>query len=166
MTIQSRTLLSSSEAATQKISRMFSAVLQPGDCIGLFGPLGSGKTVFVRGLCEGLGYQGQVTSPTFTIMHNYPAKLPIYHFDCFRIRRPQEMISTGFDEFIELQKGIVVVEWAELIRDYFQAWDYEIQFNQPSDPAEENERHLGITAREPERLDEFFRLYDEHFKQG
>lgn len=140
---------------TERIARAFAGLLHSGDSVGLTGDLGAGKTVFVRGICFGFGYTGNVTSPTFTLMHAYPTAPPIYHFDCFRIRRPQEMITTGFEELISLKEGIILVEWADLIRDYFNEWDFSINLNFA--PEAEDRRILTITCREPERVDELAR---------
>jgi len=113
---------------TRRMAQQFAALLKPGDSVGLTGELGSGKTVFTSGLCYGLGYHELTTSPTFTLLHHYPTTPPIYHFDCFRLKYPPEIAATGFDDYIAAGQGIIIVEWAENIRDYFSDWAYEIDF--------------------------------------
>jgi tRNA threonylcarbamoyladenosine biosynthesis protein TsaE len=141
---------STSADDTERTAREFSRILRPGDTVGLTGELGAGKTVFVRGVCSGLEYAGSVTSPTFTLMHAYPTSPPLYHFDCFRMRRPQEMVTTGFEELISLKEGIILVEWADMIRDYFNDWDFLISLNFA--PESEERRLIEISSRHPDRM--------------
>jgi tRNA threonylcarbamoyladenosine biosynthesis protein TsaE len=81
-----------------------------GEVIGLIGPLGSGKTVFVQGLAEGLGVNGHITSPTFVIMNLYQGRLPFSHIDLYRFDAPLETI--GLDEYINWD-GVTAIEWAD-----------------------------------------------------
>ncbi|HEX7343912.1 MAG TPA: tRNA (adenosine(37)-N6)-threonylcarbamoyltransferase complex ATPase subunit type 1 TsaE [bacterium] len=113
---------------TRQLARQFALLLQPGDSVALTGDLGSGKTVFASGLCAGLGYHDLTTSPTFTLLHQYPTSPPIYHFDCFRLNSPDQIAATGFDDYIAAGQGIIIVEWADRIGDYFSDWAYEIDF--------------------------------------
>ena len=85
-----------------------------GDLIALIGDLGSGKTVFVAGLAAGLGVDpaAHVSSPTFTIMHRYLGRLPLYHIDLYRIETPEALLTLGLEECLE-GDGVAVVEWAE-----------------------------------------------------
>jgi len=142
-------LKSYSAADTRKLAGHFAELLKAGDSVGLTGSLGSGKTVFISGVCAGLGYGGAVTSSTFTIMHPYPTMPPIYHFDCFRLKQPQEIATAGFDEFLASGEGVVIVEWADIIRDYFADWSYEVEFN--FDFADENQRVIQFSTRQPGR---------------
>ena len=88
------------------------AKLGSGWALGLCGPLGAGKTQLVKGLAEGLGHCGVVTSPTFTLMHEYRGgREALFHFDFFRVRNEGELLDLGWDEFLE--EGVVVVEWAD-----------------------------------------------------
>jgi tRNA threonylcarbamoyladenosine biosynthesis protein TsaE len=80
-------------------------------CIALEGPLGAGKTIFVRGLAEGLASADEVTSPTFAIAHEYQGgRLPLFHFDFYRMEHPSELQTAGFAEC--LGEGVVAAEWA------------------------------------------------------
>jgi tRNA threonylcarbamoyladenosine biosynthesis protein TsaE len=84
-----------------------------GDVFALVGDLGAGKTVLVQGLAAGLGYEGPVTSPTFTLIHIYEGgRLTLYHADLYRLERPEELDDVGLDDLFR-QDGVVVVEWAD-----------------------------------------------------
>ena len=83
--------LSHSEEQTYKLGKQLGKHVRPGDIILLFGDLGSGKTVFSRGIAHGAGVSGIVASPTFTIMNAYVGRLPVYHFDIYRIDEPEEL---------------------------------------------------------------------------
>ncbi len=84
----------------------------------MYGDLGAGKTAFAQGLAKALGIVNHVTSPTFTIVNEYYGRLPLYHFDVYRIVDPDEMYEIGFDEYVD-SDGVCLVEWAELIEDLF-----------------------------------------------
>ncbi len=87
----------------------------PGQVITLTGDLGTGKTVFVQGLARGLGIDDYINSPTFTIVQIYEnGRLPLYHFDVYRIEDESEMYETGLDDYM-YGDGVCVIEWAEMI---------------------------------------------------
>ena len=89
----------------------------PGTIYTLDGDLGTGKTVFAKGLAEGLGITEAVSSPTFTIVQEYDGgRLPFYHFDVYRIEEPEEMEEVGYDDYF-YGGGVCLIEWAELVRD-------------------------------------------------
>lgn len=91
--------------------------LAAGSIIALVGGLGAGKTRFSKGLARGMGFAGEVTSPTFSLMHEYRGgKLPVFHFDLYRLKNPEELLGIGWDETLEDQ-GVVIVEWADLFPD-------------------------------------------------
>ncbi|MFH1862638.1 MAG: tRNA (adenosine(37)-N6)-threonylcarbamoyltransferase complex ATPase subunit type 1 TsaE [bacterium] len=119
--------LSRSSADTFKLGYRFAELLEPGAGVALIGDLGAGKTVFVKGVCASLGISENITSPTFTLMREYPAELPVLHFDLFRLHSPQELAAIGFDEYL-LQRGIVLVEWADRIMQYCDILPWWIQF--------------------------------------
>jgi tRNA threonylcarbamoyladenosine biosynthesis protein TsaE len=82
--------------------------------IALLGPMGAGKTHFVKGFAKGLGYAGEVTSPTFSIVQEYHGgKWPMFHFDLYRMKHAEELIALGWDDYLE-QNAVVLVEWADL----------------------------------------------------
>ncbi|MBR3242232.1 MAG: tRNA (adenosine(37)-N6)-threonylcarbamoyltransferase complex ATPase subunit type 1 TsaE, partial [Parasporobacterium sp.] len=88
---------------------------EPGQVYALIGDLGVGKTVFTKGFAEGLGIEEPVSSPTFTILQIYEeGRLPLYHFDVYRIADPDEMFEIGFDEYA-FGQGVCMIEWGEQI---------------------------------------------------
>ncbi len=100
---------------TEKIAEKLATTLIGGEVIAFRGDLGAGKTCFTRGLARGLGYTGEVTSPTFALINEYlGGKHPLYHFDMYRISGWEELYSTGFFEYID-EGGIVAAEWSENI---------------------------------------------------
>lgn len=89
------------------------ATLRRGDVLALCGDLGAGKTHFVKGLATGLGARDGVTSPTFTLIHEYPdGRLPLFHFDFYRLEDEDDALKIGLDEYLE-GDGVSVIEWAE-----------------------------------------------------
>jgi len=87
--------------------------LKPGDIISLMGELGSGKTTLVKGLAKGLGIPArEIRSPSFTLLHIHTGRLPLFHFDFYRLEDPQEMNRMGCDEFL-YDEGVSVLEWAD-----------------------------------------------------
>ncbi|HPZ05786.1 MAG: tRNA (adenosine(37)-N6)-threonylcarbamoyltransferase complex ATPase subunit type 1 TsaE [Acetivibrionales bacterium] len=101
---------------TAELGRKLGSMLQRGDNVCLIGDLGSGKTAFTGGLAKGLGISGYITSPTFTIVNEYEGRLPLYHFDVYRISDVDEMLDTGYYEYID-GDGVTVIEWADLIKE-------------------------------------------------
>lgn len=89
--------------------------LKPGDVIALIGDLGTGKTTLTKSIAEGLGISDMITSPTFTIVQEYASgRLPLYHFDVYRLCDPEEMYELGYEEYF-FGQGVCVIEWADLI---------------------------------------------------
>jgi tRNA threonylcarbamoyladenosine biosynthesis protein TsaE len=107
------TFTSNSPAETEELGRRFAQEIKAGAVLALQGGLGSGKTQFVKGLAAGLGSGPVVTSPTFTLVHEYPGgRLPLYHFDFFRIEDRESAKRLGLDDYL-FGKGISVIEWAD-----------------------------------------------------
>jgi tRNA threonylcarbamoyladenosine biosynthesis protein TsaE len=88
--------------------------LLPGDVISLSGDLGAGKTVFTQGLGAALGVRDPITSPSFTLLHEYSGRYPLLHLDVYRLGSIQEVLDLGFDELLDAG-GILVVEWGEAV---------------------------------------------------
>ena len=103
---------------TIEIAKKIADTFKGGEFIAMYGDLGAGKTAFVQGIAKALGVMNHVTSPTFTIVNEYYGRLPLYHFDVYRISDPDEMYEIGYDEYID-GDGVCMVEWAELIEDLF-----------------------------------------------
>lgn len=98
---------------TEQIGRALAPRLLPGQVVALRGGLGMGKTAFVRGLAAGLGYAGNVQSPTFTIVNEYEGgRLPLFHFDLYRLSSADELFEIGWEDYLE-RGGVCAVEWSE-----------------------------------------------------
>ena len=101
------------EQATLKFGSHLSGFLRPGLTLYLHGDLGAGKTTLVRGLLRGLGFEGRVKSPTYTLVESYSiSSLYLYHFDLYRFKHEQEWLDAGFDEIFD-GRNICLVEWPE-----------------------------------------------------
>ncbi len=109
--------ISRSEKETIAFAKKFAKKLKPGAVVTLEGDLGSGKTTFIKGIALGLGLkdQDEVKSPTFAIMHVYPTKPKLYHFDLYRFESPKEAEAIGFEEFVNDPEAISCVEWPERV---------------------------------------------------
>jgi tRNA threonylcarbamoyladenosine biosynthesis protein TsaE len=103
-------------AATEAFGRRLGAALFPGAVVALIGPLGAGKTHLVAAIAEGLGIRDRrlVASPTFGLIHEYSARLPIYHFDVYRLKSLVEFQDLGAHEYFEGQ-GVCLIEWADKV---------------------------------------------------
>ena len=107
------TFISNSPVETEAIARQFANELNVGSILALEGELGSGKTQFTKGIVAGLESSAPVTSPTFTIIHEYPGgRLPVYHFDFFRLEDRQSVARLGLDDYF-FGDGVSVIEWAD-----------------------------------------------------
>lgn len=101
-----------SAAETAQLGRTVGKRLQPGDTVLLIGDLGAGKTCFIQGLCSGLGVEEPVTSPTFTLINEYQGRLPVAHFDLYRLNDPESVLDIGFDEYVHSNQ-VCLIEWAD-----------------------------------------------------
>lgn len=115
-----------SEAATRELAGLLGGVVGPGAVLLLQGDLGAGKTTFVKGLARGLGIDpDDVSSPTFTLIHEYRGEMPLYHFDAYRLERPLEFVELGAEEYL-LGDGVSAIEWGDRVRDELPAERLEI----------------------------------------
>lgn len=105
-----------SQEETIEIGKALGRLLNTGDIVCINGDLGTGKTVFTNGIAKSLGIKEHITSPTFTIVNEYSGRVPFYHFDVYRISDSEEMFEIGFEEYL-YGEGIVVIEWADIIKD-------------------------------------------------
>ena len=104
-----------SPGETYRIGCELGKEAKPGQVYTLTGDLGVGKTVFTQGFADGLGVREQVNSPTFTILQIYESgRLPLYHFDVYRIGDPEEMYEVGWEDYV-WSDGVCLIEWADLI---------------------------------------------------
>jgi tRNA threonylcarbamoyladenosine biosynthesis protein TsaE len=131
---------SASPEQTRALGEAVGRYADAGDVIALIGELGTGKTLFVGGLAGGLGVDpaAYVSSPTFTIMHRYRGRFPLYHIDLYRIGTPEAFLSLGLDEFLQ-RDGVAAIEWAE------HGWGY-----LPKEMLTFRLRHTGPDTREIE----------------
>ena len=107
---------SNSYEETQKFAEKFSKTLKAGDVLCMYGDLGVGKTAFVQGLAKGLGIDEPITSPTFTIVNEYSGRLPLYHFDVYRIGDISEMDEVGYEDCF-YGEGVTLIEWSNMIEE-------------------------------------------------
>ena len=101
---------------TEKIGFEIGKNAKLGDIYCLSGDLGTGKTVFTKGFARGLGITEYITSPTFTIVNEYNGRIPLYHFDVYRIYSIDEMYDIGYEEYF-FGNGVCLIEWAELAKE-------------------------------------------------
>ena len=134
-------IISVSADQTSEIARFIGGKLRKGDILALSGELGSGKTCFTGGLARGLGVDEkyQITSPTFTLINEYPARFKLYHFDVYRLNGYSEFEDLGYEEYF-CSDGIVVIEWAEKIVKILPADTFFISFEY----IDENRRKIII----------------------
>ena len=108
------TIETTSLEETFAFGKQLASRLRRGDCVALIGDLGAGKTALTRGVAIGLGLtqENMVSSPTFVLVQEYPARVPVFHIDLYRMKQPElELPSLGLDEM--LQEGVVLIEWAD-----------------------------------------------------
>jgi tRNA threonylcarbamoyladenosine biosynthesis protein TsaE len=112
------TVISSDPAETFRMGRMIGEALKEGAIVALIGELGAGKTSLTQGIARGLGIQEgyQITSPTFTLINEYPGRLNLVHLDVYRLSGSADLPDLGYEEFF-FSNSVVVIEWAEKIRD-------------------------------------------------
>lgn len=104
------------EEQTKKIGYKLGQLLTPKSVVCLIGDLGAGKTTMTQSLAKALEVDDYITSPTFNIVNEYEGRMPLYHFDVYRIGSSDEMYDIGFDEYID-GEGVCIIEWANLIED-------------------------------------------------
>jgi tRNA threonylcarbamoyladenosine biosynthesis protein TsaE len=129
-----KVFIANSSKETQKVGNEFAKFLEKGDVICLYGDLGSGKTTFVQGLAQGLEIKHRIISPTFIIVRSYELdSVNFYHIDLYRIGSNTDIRSLGIEEIIGDQNNIVVVEWAEKLKNYLPKNRIDIKFNYGKD---------------------------------
>jgi tRNA threonylcarbamoyladenosine biosynthesis protein TsaE len=116
----SHVLVTRSPEETRDLGRSLGGSLLAGGFVALTGDLGSGKTVLVQGIAEGLGCSGEVSSPSFVIVNEYRGRVPIYHVDLYRVTDPRSLHELGYREFF-YGDGVALVEWADRVPDLLPA---------------------------------------------
>jgi tRNA threonylcarbamoyladenosine biosynthesis protein TsaE len=104
----------SSADETERLGERIGRALGPGVVVGLIGELGAGKTTLTKGIARGLQVPDLVHSPTFTLIHEHKGRVPVYHFDLYRLETPEELDDLGHDDYF-YGDGVCIVEWAEKI---------------------------------------------------
>jgi len=127
---------------TEALGQALAKTLASGTLLALHGDLGAGKTAFVRGLAAGLGYHGRVTSPTFTIVNEYEGKMPLFHFDLYRLGSEDELYDIGFDEYLS-RNGICAVEWSERAPELMSAAQVQVTISR----LDETSRRIVVEVR-------------------
>ncbi|MBO4419340.1 MAG: tRNA (adenosine(37)-N6)-threonylcarbamoyltransferase complex ATPase subunit type 1 TsaE [Oscillospiraceae bacterium] len=132
-----------SAAETEHLGAALAEKLQPGDVIAFLGDLGAGKTAFTRGLARGLGITDPVTSPTYTIVNEYPqGRLPLFHFDMYRLRDAEDLFDLGWEDYLD-RGGVCAVEWSEHVAD---ALEDPITVTIRKDPESEDTRYITVAG--------------------
>jgi tRNA threonylcarbamoyladenosine biosynthesis protein TsaE len=143
---ETRTTTSSEE--TIVFASTFAGRLQRGDVVTLFGDLGSGKTQFVKGICQAFKTRTPATSPSFVILNRYNGiderknEILLYHFDLYRVKSLIEIYDLGYEEFLQ-GDGVCLIEWAEMLGELLPKQRYDVRF---SLGAGENERRIEISG--------------------
>lgn len=134
-------LFSKSEEETKYFAKSIASTLKSGSIIALYGELGVGKTIFVKGLIPALSEykESVVSSPTFTYLHVFESTPPIYHFDLYRIKTAQAFLEMGFSDYFDHQ-GICLIEWPECIRTFLPSHTIHIEILY----LEEGERQINV----------------------
>jgi len=137
-------MISKSVEETMKIGSKLAKSLKAGSVVALIGELGSGKTVLTKGIAKGLGVKNvrYVNSPTFVIIKEYRGKLPLYHFDLYRLNKSSLLDSENFEEYF-YGDGVAVIEWADKIRELLPSKYTEVKLS----VAGENKRKIVISQR-------------------
>lgn len=99
---------------TEEFGIKLGKILKKGDIVCLIGDLGAGKTTLTKSIGLGLGVKEYITSPTFTLINQYKGRVPVYHFDVYRLENPDELYDLGFDEYF-YGNGVCIIEWADKI---------------------------------------------------
>ena len=135
---------SNNEDDTRRYGHFLAAELNAGDIVCLVGDLGTGKTTLTKSIAEGLGVQEMIVSPTFNIVKEYHSgRLPLYHFDVYRISDPEELFEIGADDYF-FGGGVCIIEWADIIADIIPAGSRLIEISRGDSP-EERIYDIGFT---------------------
>lgn len=133
-------ILSKSPAKTKVLGEKLGQKLKKGDVVALIGELGAGKTCFTQGLMKGLEVRKKsVTSPTFIIMNVYKGRVPVYHFDVYRINNISEIVDLGYEEYF-YGNGVTIIEWADKIKELLPKETIKVRLKITG----EKERRIGI----------------------
>lgn len=161
MGIREINFLSTSVDRTRRIGQILGECLPSGLLLAFFGDLGSGKTAFVQGLAKGLAVSEKyyITSPTYTLINEYPGRIPLFHVDLYRLEDSDDVENIGLYDILD-GDAIVAVEWAEKLSDEY-ITDY---LGLHLSIIDCDSRSITISARGP-NAEHAFRLFEEHFQE-
>ena len=135
-------IITNSPVETEQLAERIAEKLSGGEVIAFRGGMGMGKTCFTRGLARGLGFDGFVTSPTFALVNEYVGgRLPLYHFDMYRVEGWEDLYSTGYFDYLEMG-GVIAAEWSENIEAALEGKVITIEFSRIDD----NVRKITVTG--------------------
>ena len=129
---------------TEELGARLGRHLRPGAVIAFYGDLGAGKTAFTRGLARGLGIVDPITSPTYTIVNEYSGKIPLFHFDMYRLTSSEDLFDIGWEDYLT-RGGVIAVEWSERVED---ALEDALKIDIRRDPERDNGRRIIIEGGE------------------
>ena len=136
-------IVTNSTQETEAAGAALARSLMAGAVVAMYGDLGAGKTAFVRGMAQGLESPSRVTSPTFTIVNEYEGRLPLFHFDMYRLASSAELFDIGWEDYLD-RNGVCVVEWSENVPEAFDG----TQMNVTIEKLSENQRKIIIEGAE------------------
>jgi tRNA threonylcarbamoyladenosine biosynthesis protein TsaE len=138
-----------SEAETERIGRALARLARPGLVIGLVGTLGAGKTRLARALAEALGVDpGAIASPTFVLIHEYQGRIPVYHFDAYRLGGPDDFDALGASDYWSEGDGLCLIEWADRVADRLPRETWWVRIASTGDEG----RRIRVESPEAERV--------------
>ena len=137
-------IVTKSENETRGFAKTIAEKLSAGDVILYTGEMGAGKTAFTKGIAEYFGTEEEVTSPTFALVHEYPGRVPVFHFDLYRISGFDDLYAIGFFDYLD-RGGILAVEWSENIPELENELENVVKIN--IEKLTENERKIAVSGK-------------------
>ena len=137
-------IVTNSSVETEQLGERIASHLSGGEVLALFGPMGMGKTAFTRGVARGLGVRGEVSSPTFALVHQYGnGEHALYHFDMYRVESYEDLYSTGFFDYLDYG-GILAIEWSENIESVLPPNTITVEISRPQEGDDPDLRRILI----------------------
>ena len=137
-------IVTKSENETRGFAKTIAEKLSAGDVILYTGEMGAGKTAFTKGVAEYFGTEEEVTSPTFALVHEYPGRVPVFHFDLYRISGFDDLYAIGFFDYLD-REGIMCIEWSENIPELENELENVVKIN--IEKLTENERKITVSGK-------------------
>ena len=133
-----------SAGETERLGERIGSALEPGIVVALTGDLGAGKTTLTKGIARGLGVSDLIHSPTFTLIHEHKGRLPLYHFDLYRLDSPEQLDDLGYEDYF-YSDGVSIVEWSEKAQELLPPDHLEIRIT-----GDDDQRTFGMRATGPD----------------